>query len=105
MTGIAGGDLREDLLTLSREIHGDPELAYKERHAADRIVALLERHGHRVERPYGGLETAFRAHVGPSGPSVALLAEYDALPGIGHACGHNLIAMTNVGAFLGAPSR
>ncbi len=101
MTGIATRtDLRDDLLALSRAIHGEPELAYQERHAADRICALLERHGHRVERPLGGLETAFRARVGPPGPSVALLAEYDALPDIGHACGHNLIAMTNLGAFL-----
>jgi len=93
-------DLREDLFTLSREIHADPEVAYEEKRAADRICALLARHGHAVERPFGGLATAFRAHVGPTGPAVALLAEYDALPAIGHACGHNLIAMTNVGAFL-----
>jgi len=94
--------LRDDLLELSREIHGDPELAYQERHAAQRIRTLLERHGFAVEMPLGGLETAFRARIGPPGPSVVLLAEYDALPGIGHACGHNLIAMTNVGAFLQA---
>ena len=50
----------------------------------------------------GGLETAFRARVGPPGPSVAFIAEYDALAGVGHGCGHNLIAMTNVGAFLHA---
>lgn len=93
-------DLRDDLLDLSRGVHAEPELAYEERRAVDRIAALLERHGHTVERPLGGLETAFRARVGPPGPSVALLAEYDALPDIGHACGHNLIAMTNVGAFL-----
>ena len=97
---MAPPSLRDDLLALSREIHADPELAYQERRAADRICALLSRHGHAVERPVGGLETAFRARVGPSGPAVSLLAEYDALPGIGHACGHNLIAMTNVGAFL-----
>ena len=92
--------LKDDLLALSRGIHADPELAYQERRATDRICALLARHGHQVERQLGGLETAFRARVGPPGPSVALLAEYDALPEIGHACGHNLIAMTNVGAFL-----
>lgn len=92
--------LKEDLLGLSREIHADPELAYQEHRAADRICAILKRHGHAVERPLGGLDTAFRARVGPPGPAVTLLAEYDALPGIGHACGHNLIAMTNVGAFL-----
>ncbi|MDE3112762.1 MAG: M20 family metallopeptidase [Chloroflexota bacterium] len=100
MSGISAGDLREDLLALSRGIHSEPELAYQETRAVDRISALLERHGHRVERPYGGLATSFRARIGPSGPAVTLLAEYDALPGIGHACGHNLIAMTNAGAFL-----
>ncbi len=94
------GRLRDELLELSRAIHADPELAYEERRAADRICGLLETHGHKVERKLGGLETAFRSRVGPAGPSVALLAEYDALPDIGHACGHNLIAMTNVGAFL-----
>jgi amidohydrolase len=94
--------LAEDLVRLSREIHADPELAYQERRAAARIAALLQRHGHEVQMGIGGLETAFRARVGPPGPSIALLAEYDALAGVGHACGHNLIAMTNVGAFLHA---
>ncbi len=94
--------LAAELLTLSREIHADPELAYEERRAAERIATLLERRGHTVERRFGGLETAFRARVGPPGASIALLAEYDALPEIGHACGHNLIAISNVGAFLAA---
>jgi amidohydrolase len=97
--------LRDELVALSRAIHGAPELAYKEHKAAANIAALLGRHGHEVEMPLGGLETAFRARVGPKGPSVALLAEYDALPEIGHACGHNLIAMSNVGAFLLAAER
>jgi amidohydrolase len=94
--------LTEELLQLSREIHADPEIAYQERRAAARIAALLERHGHAVQMGIGGLETAFRARVGPPGPSIALIAEYDALKGVGHGCGHNLIAMTNVGAFLHA---
>jgi amidohydrolase len=94
--------LADELVQLSREIHADPELAYQERRAAARIAALLERHGHQVQMGIGGLETAFRARVGPPGPSVALIAEYDALAGVGHGCGHNLIAMTNVGAFLHA---
>jgi amidohydrolase len=93
-------DLRRELIALSSEIHADPELAYKEERAAERIRALLVKHGHAVETGIGGLATAFRARVGPGGPSVALLAEYDALKGVGHGCGHNLIAMTNVGAFL-----
>ena len=97
--------LRDDLIVLSRAIHGAPELAYQERQAVANATALLRRHGHDIEPRLGGLETAFRARVGPKGPSVALLAEYDALPEIGHACGHNLIAMSNVGAFLLAAQR
>jgi amidohydrolase len=90
-----------DLVALSRDIHGHPELAYQERHALGAIVGLLERAGHRVEQRIGGLETAFRARVGPKdGPAIALLAEYDALPDVGHGCGHNLIAISNVGAYL-----
>jgi amidohydrolase len=88
------------LASLSRDIHSHPELAYQERHAVAAIAALLEREGHTVERGVGKLETAFRARIGPAGPSVALLAEYDALPDVGHGCGHNLIAISNIGAFL-----
>jgi amidohydrolase len=97
--------LRDELIVLSRAIHGAPELAYQERQAVANIGALLRRHGHDVQTRLGGVETAFRARIGPDGPSVALLAEYDALPEIGHACGHNLIAMSNVGAFLLAAQR
>jgi amidohydrolase len=93
--------LRADLVALSRAIHDEPELAYHEHQAVANIAALLQKYGHAVERPYGGLETAFRARIGPkTGPFVALLAEYDALPDVGHGCGHNLIAMSNVGAYL-----
>jgi amidohydrolase len=93
--------LRSDLIALSREIHAAPELAYNEFKAVAAITRLLGKYGHTVERPYGGLETAFRSRIGPAqGPFVALLAEYDALPDVGHGCGHNLIAMSNVGAFL-----
>lgn len=91
-------------MRLSREIHADPELAYQECRAVRRIAELLERYGYAVETGVGGLETAFRARVGPAGPSVALLAEYDALAGVGHGCGHNLITLTNVGAFMAAAS-
>ena len=91
----------DDLVALSRDIHGHPELAYRERHAVAALAAFLERLGHRVELGIGGLETAFRARVGPQeGPAIALLAEYDALPDVGHGCGHNLIAISNVGAYL-----
>ncbi|MDQ2951372.1 MAG: M20 family metallopeptidase [Chloroflexota bacterium] len=93
-------ELRRELVALSGEIHADPELAYKEEHAASRIRDLLVKHGHIVEMGIGGLPTAIRARVGPAGPAIALLAEYDALKSVGHGCGHNLIAMSNVGAFL-----
>ena len=102
MVTALSSQLAEDLVRLSREIHADPEIAYQERRAAARIAALLKTHGHEVQMGIGGLETAFRARVGPPGPSIALIAEYDALAGVGHGCGHNLIAMTNVGAFLHA---
>ena len=93
--------LKADLDTLSREIHAAPELAYKEFKAVAAIERLLKKYGHTMERPYVGLETAFRSRIGPAkGPFVALLAEYDALPDVGHGCGHNLIAMSNVGAYL-----
>jgi amidohydrolase len=93
--------LKVELIALSREIHGTPELAYKEFKAVAAIEKVLNKYGHQMERPYGGLETAFRSRIGPAkGPFVALLAEYDALPDVGHGCGHNLIAMSNVGAFL-----
>src|SRR5438034_8037602 len=90
-----------ELTLLSRDIHAHPELAYQERHALGAMNAFLERHGHRVERGIGGLETAFGTRIGPKdGPAIALLAEYDALPDVGHGCGHNLIAISNVGAYL-----
>lgn len=92
---------RNALLRLSREIHAHPELAFEERRAAALLIAALREAGLAVEPGAYGLETAFSAEFGSeSGPCVALLAEYDALPGIGHACGHNLIAASALGAAL-----
>ena len=81
-----------------------PELSWEERLAARRLTEYLETQGFTVERAIGGLETAFRAtrDSGRPGPSIAILAEYDALPGVGHGCGHNLIAASAVGAAVGA---
>lgn len=93
--------LRSELLRLSRAIHATPELAFQERAAAALLVDALRQAGLDVEPGAHGLETAFAAEFGPPGaPCVALLAEYDALPQIGHACGHNLIAAAGVGAGL-----
>ena len=93
----------DELDALACDLHAHPELRFEEHHAAAAIALLLERHGHTVEKPLGGMATAFRARAGAgAGPKIAILAEYDALPEIGHACGHNLIAAGAVGAFLAA---
>jgi amidohydrolase len=93
-----------DLWDLALRIHATPELCYQEEKAAAWLAEFLEKRGCRVERGAGGVPTAFRAEVpgtGP-GPTVAILAEYDALPQIGHACGHNIIATAAAGAGAGA---
>ena len=92
--------MAEDLWSLALQIHANPELAFKEEKAASWLTAFLERQGCRVERGVGGLPTAFRAEVSGAGdgPTIAVMAEYDALPGIGHACGHNVIATAGAGA-------
>ena len=91
------------LATLAGDLHAHPELRFEETHAAGSIAELLAARHHEVERGLAGMPTAFRARAGtPGGPRVAILAEYDALPEIGHACGHNLIAASGVGAFLAA---
>jgi len=92
--------MAEDLWGLALQIHANPELAFKEEKAASWLTAFLERQGCRVERGVGGLPTAFRAEVPGTGagPTIAVMAEYDALPGIGHACGHNVIATAGAGA-------
>jgi amidohydrolase len=93
------------LAQLAQKIHANPELRFEEKRASAWLADAVEQAGVPVERGVGGLPTAFRARAGRSGgPRVAILAEYDALPEIGHACGHNLIAGGAVGAFLGLVS-
>jgi amidohydrolase len=94
-------DRRADrLVEVSHEIHAHPELCFEE-HTAHRILTdELEREGLPVTRGAYDLPTAFDARVGAEGPTVAVLCEYDALPGIGHACGHNIIAAAGLGAAL-----
>jgi len=91
-----------ELLALSRRIHGRPELAFEEEHAAGWIADVLDAGGFRVERGVCDLPTAFVARAGSGPLHVAICAEYDALPDIGHACGHNVIAALAVGAGLAA---
>lgn len=93
---------RQQLRNLSLKIHSNPELGFKEVKAAAWLARYLEKNGFAVERGICELETAFRASYGEGKPAIALLAEYDALPHLGHACGHNLIAGGSVGAAVAA---
>ncbi|MGK5544156.1 M20 family metallopeptidase [Streptomyces sp. URMC 127] len=91
---------RDDLLSLSRRIHAHPETAFAEHRAADWCAGFLREHGFEVTAPAYGLGTAFAATTGSGPVTVAVVCEYDALPGLGHACGHNLIAAAGLGAAL-----
>ena len=95
-------ELKEDLLKLSHDIHSNPEIKWEEFLAVENISKLLNKYDIKTN-VIKDLPTAFTATIkgNSEGPVIAFLAEYDALPDIGHACGHNLIAITNVGAFLG----
>jgi len=91
---------RDALLALSHRIHANPEIRFEEVQASRWLADALEERGFHLERGVGGLPTAFRARLQgrPGGPTIAVLCEYDALPGLGHACGHNVIATMGAGA-------
>ena len=93
---------RDELTALSRRIHANPELGYEEEQASGWLEETLDAAGFAVEPDICGLPTAFRATKGSGPLHIVVCAEYDALPGIGHACGHNIIAATAVGAGIGA---
>ena len=103
---IAAVDAAEaELKELSDIIHSHPETRFEERQACTKLCEFLRERGFAVETPVAGLETAFTAvHGNGQGPHIAFLAEYDALPELGHACGHNLIAAGSVGAALALKS-
>lgn len=95
-------ELREDLVDIVGTLHAHPETAFEEHRSVETLAQVLRRHGAEVSVGTAGVPTAFRAEVGDGqGPTIAVLSEYDALPEVGHACGHNVIAATGVGAFLG----
>lgn len=104
----AGSALEPELSALLHDLHAHPELAFEEHHAQQRLTQLLESHGFAVETGVHRVTTALRAEYATPGydaaqhRTVAVMAEYDALPDIGHACGHNVIAAAGVGAFLAA---
>ena len=88
-----------DVLTeISHWMYHHPEVAYEEFDSSARLAEFLGSRGFEVEYPAYGLKTAFAARVGSTGPHVVICAEYDALPGVGHACGHNIIATAALGA-------
>lgn len=92
----------EAILSISHQIHSRPELGYQEIFASGLLANSLEAHGYQVERGFGEIPTAFCARKGSGqGPRVAFLAEYDALPELGHACGHNVIATSALAAGIG----
>nr|WP_101557136.1 M20 family metallopeptidase [Brevibacterium aurantiacum] len=92
------------LIGLSDSLYDDPELGWQEFRSSASVAGVLAAHGFTVEHPYLGLETAFRATFGSSDFTIGFLAEYDALPGLGHACGHNLISAMSVGGAIGLAS-
>jgi len=94
--------LKDGLIELSHRIHKNPELGFEEYKACAWLTDMLSEHGFQVERGVAGLETAFRATFTGTReyPRIALLAEYDALPEIGHACGHNIIGAASIGAAI-----
>jgi amidohydrolase len=94
---------RDKVVALSHEIHEHPELKFEEHFAADLLSRAAKELGLEVECGVGGMKTAFRAEFGGDGPTVAILAEYDALPN-GHSCGHNLIAGAALSAVAGLKS-
>lgn len=93
---------RSELIELSLNIHANPELGLNEHKAMEWLTSFLQKSGFTIERGIAGLPTAFRAAYGKGKPVVAFLAEFDALPKMGHACGHNIIAAAAVGAAVAA---
>jgi amidohydrolase len=95
---------RQQLIQLSLNIHDNPELGFEEEKASAWLTNYLEDSGFHVERGIASLATAFQATYGQGSPRIALLAEYDALPKMGHGCGHNIIATSAVGAAVASKS-
>jgi len=92
----------KDLTELSHKIHDNPELGFKEYKAVSWLTTYLKDNGFQIETGIAGLATAFKAKYGRGKPHIAVIAEYDALPILGHACGHNIIATSAIGAGIAA---
>jgi amidohydrolase len=104
----AVGANRDEIIDLSHRIHAKPEVAFEEHRAATWVAEAIAQHGFTVEHPAGRLATAVRGILrggkGGAGPRIGILAEYDALPGLGHGCGHNTMAASGVGAAIALAS-
>jgi len=92
----------DELHNINKQLHSNPETAYQEHFAHETITTYLSSRGFDVKKHTYGLDTSFEAEVGTGGRLVIICAEYDALPQIGHACGHNLIATSSIATFLAA---
>ena len=90
--------VEEELRDISKWMYENPETAYEEHESSSRLAGFLESNGFNVSYPAYGLATAFEATAGTTGPRVVICCEYDALPDVGHACGHNIIATSSLGA-------
>lgn len=93
--------IKDELISISRYIYENPEAGYKEYKAQKILCDTLEKYGFNVEKNFLGLNTEFKAEYGTGRPCVAYFCEYDALPEIGHGCGHNIIAATGIAAAIG----
>jgi len=93
---------RQELIDLSLKIHANPEVGWQEEKSSGWLADYLEKNGFKVERGICDLPTAFRARYGQGKPVIAIMAEYDALPEVGHGCGHNIIGTIAVGAGIAA---
>lgn len=94
----AFNDVEHELRDLSRWMYDHPEIAYEEFETSARLAEFLTDKGFAVEYPAYGMDTAFAARIGSTGPEVVICCEIDALPEVGHACGHNIIATSAIGA-------
>lgn len=102
IVAFAVNELNQKLFDINRAIHDHPETSYEEVFAHSTLTDFFESQGFQVQRHAYGLDTAFSAEAGSGGRLVIICAEYDALPDMGHGCGHNLIATSSSAAFVGA---
>ena len=100
MAGKTVDEYKDSIVNVSEQIHSEPELGHQEYKASKLLVEELKKHGFETKLGVAGMETAFIARRGKGTPVIGVLSEYDALPGIGHACGHNLIASASLVAGL-----